>query len=377
MDVTNHDRETDVYDRSADRYDRRGGDSEPGGTGDSRATMIGAAFAERERAHDAVHQLHDDGFRDTWIGIARSADANGYGGDEYASDASPGAGNPSALTGETRVESDNWFMRFFGEGDESLHDALVRHGVTEADARAAGAVRVDGAIVTVDGGNHPEMAAQIIAQNGGQLITRALGATGYGTSGSYGAAAGSADQPMSRTTSLIEDGLATGESDVAPRVAGEGVVSGATTYDDYGRYRAGVDVDESTRLQLREERLRVDKSPVSRGTATVGTDIVTEKHDIDVPVVREELFIERRPVNTGAAADAKPIGGNDVVRIPLSEEKVVVTKTPVVTEEVVVGTRQITDTQRVSVTTRKEQLRVDDGSQEVAASRASGGEVSR
>ena len=150
-------------------------------TSDARRMVIAAVFAERDRAHDAVHRLHDEGFRDTWIGVTRFDSGDGYAVDENGYD--------RAQAGEVRVESTNWFMRFFGEGDESMHDALVRRGVDDADARAAGSMAStlpdQSAILTVDGGNHPELAAQLIAGCGGRLITRELGATGYGTPGRY------------------------------------------------------------------------------------------------------------------------------------------------------------------------------------------------
>ena len=119
-------------------------------------------------------------------------------------------------------------------------------------------------------------------------------------------------------------------------------------------------IDESTRLQLREERLRVDKSRVDRGVATVGTDVVTETQSLDVPFMREELFIERRPANGSTASSTPEMGSAETIRVPLSEERVIVNKVPVVTEEVVVGKRRVDDTQHVSETIRRETLNIAD-----------------
>jgi uncharacterized protein (TIGR02271 family) len=124
------------------------------------------------------------------------------------------------------------------------------------------------------------------------------------------------------------------------------------SYDDFGTYRAGAPVDESTRLQLREERLRVDKARFDRGVATVGTDVVTESQDVDVPFMREELFIERRPANGSTVSSTPEMGGVDTLRVPLSEERVTVNKVPVIIEEVVVGKRQVEDTEHISETLR-------------------------
>jgi uncharacterized protein (TIGR02271 family) len=333
-------------------------------------TIVAAAFAERQRAHDAVHRLHDEGFRDTWIGITRVDDADGYGSTLDA---------PTTPAAQTRVESENWFMRFFGEGNESLYEALVRRGVRQSDARAAGTFPDHSAILTVDGANHPELAVQIISECGGELITRGFGTAGYGTAGMYGSALSSdpyetSDRPNGNSAYEVPAaGATTGDLSLADTAiedrnaadryaaVAQEPLEGASAYDDYGRFRAGEPVDESTRLQLREERLRVDKSRISRGEATVGTEVVTEMHNIDVPIVREELFIDRRPANRSAVTGPTPISDErDVIRIPLVEEEVQVTKTPVVVEEVVVGKRQVEDTQRISETTRKEQLNVND-----------------
>jgi uncharacterized protein (TIGR02271 family) len=89
--------------------------------------------------------------------------------------------------------------------------------------------------------------------------------------------------------------------------------------------------------------------------------------EVDVPTIREELFVERRPVSENAAdgitagTDATPIvTEGEVIRVPLMREQVVVTKRPVVTEEVVIGKRQVTETQHVSETTHEETLKVND-----------------
>ena len=388
-------------------------------------TAVAAVFPDRDSAHEAVHQLHHDGFHRTWIGVARRETSDSYVVDSGISHTEPvmrtpadpvispippaysAGGRGDMMTPDdelasgddstTRVESDNWFMRFFGEGDESLYEALIRHGVDDQDARGAGSLPAHGAIVTVNGDNHPELAAEILSQCGGRVITSGFGATGYGTAGryqtsasvpSYGSGLGvnagdaaRADAPLtdatryrtspserarldaSRPASLDGNTAAADMSDAPDvRTANDDAAAYdvATAYDDYGRYRAGNPVDEGTRVQLREERLRIDKQRISRGEATVGTDIVTESHDIDVPLMREELFIERRPARASTPVSDTPLGGDEAVSIPLTEERVTVTKVPVVTEEIVVGKREVQDAERISETTRREQRNVAD-----------------
>jgi uncharacterized protein (TIGR02271 family) len=126
--------------------------------------------------------------------------------------------------------------------------------------------------------------------------------------------------------------------------------------------RDDADVPEEQALRLREERLHVDKDRVQTGQVQIHKEIVTEQKTITVPVTHEEVVIERRqfaPDEVNQAGDVAPIGDEETIRIPVSEEQVQITKRPVVTNEVVVGKRQVQETQRVSDTVRHEEVRID------------------
>ena len=86
-------------------------------------------------------------------------------------------------------------------------------------------------------------------------------------------------------------------------------------------------------------------------------EVVTEKQNIEVPLTREELVIERVPAS--GEARTGEIGSDEEIRIPLSEERVRAEKQPVVTEEVRVGKRAVQNTEQVSDNLRHEELRVD------------------
>lgn len=321
-------------------------DNDPDSTTDFERTTLAAIFSERERAHDAIHQLHEDGFGNTWLGLIRGDDAaasSSYGGPSAAT--SMTAAEPT----EPRVEAENWFARVFGEGDESLHDSLVRHGVPEADAIQAGRIgslTPDSAILTVDGGNDPETATEIITANGGRLITRGFSADRDSMLGTTGAANTFASSPDIASPSTL--------------AADNEMLNSVQPNRGFDADASARPADATERMQLREERLQIDKERRARGEATIGKEIVTEHHEIDVPLVREELFIERRPVSAAAASSGAPIGETEIVRIPLTEEQLVVSKSAVVTEEVVIGKRAVTQTGHVSETTRREELTVDD-----------------
>jgi uncharacterized protein (TIGR02271 family) len=117
--------------------------------------------------------------------------------------------------------------------------------------------------------------------------------------------------------------------------------------------------EEQRTFQLREEELQARKTAVETGSVHLGKDVVEEERTLDVPVSREEVYVERHPVDRRPAD--RPIGESEseTVRVPVTEEHVEVEKQPYVYEEVGVGKRVTQDTRQVSDTVRREELRVD------------------
>jgi uncharacterized protein (TIGR02271 family) len=115
----------------------------------------------------------------------------------------------------------------------------------------------------------------------------------------------------------------------------------------------------SQNIQLLGEILRVHKERVSKGEVRLRKEVVTERQNIEVPVTREELVIERVPVEGREATGAQVGSGQQETRIPLSEERVRVEKKPVVNEEIHIGKRQVQDTKRISDDVRREELRTE------------------
>ena len=112
-------------------------------------------------------------------------------------------------------------------------------------------------------------------------------------------------------------------------------------------------------MQLREEELQARKTSVETGRVHLGKDVVEEERTMEVPVSREEVYVERHPVDRRPAD--RPISETDSekIRVPVTEERVDVEKQAVVYEEVEVGKRVTQDTRQVSDTVRREELRVD------------------
>jgi uncharacterized protein (TIGR02271 family) len=118
----------------------------------------------------------------------------------------------------------------------------------------------------------------------------------------------------------------------------------------------GAITDDERTLQLREEELRVRKQPVEAGEVSLRKDVVTEERSVDVPVSREEVFVERRPADRPSD---RPIGEGETIEVPVREERVEATKEPRVYEEVGIGKRRVTETERVSDTVRREVADID------------------
>ena len=104
--------------------------------------------------------------------------------------------------------------------------------------------------------------------------------------------------------------------------------------------------------------MHATKRLVQAGEVRVRKEVVTETKNIEVPVEREEVVIERHPV-AGRPPAAGDIRAGEEVRIPVKEEQVHVQKKAVVTEEVTVGKRKVQGTERVADTVKKEQLKVE------------------
>ena len=117
-------------------------------------------------------------------------------------------------------------------------------------------------------------------------------------------------------------------------------------------------IDQEERIRLHEERLNVDKERVQSGEVNVDKHVIEDEQTVEVPVSREEVYIERRAVNDETAADEVFDDGENL-HIPIMKERLEVTKRPVVSEEIIVGKRRVQDTETVRETVRREEAEID------------------
>lgn len=140
-----------------------------------------------------------------------------------------------------------------------------------------------------------------------------------------------------------------------------GTATGAAAAAQDPAARADVHADQTAteNIQLKEERVNVDKEEHQTGEVTVGKRVVEETQTVEVPVKREEVTIKRKPVSDQTVAG----GINDVeeeeIVIPTKEERVHVSKDTAVVEEVEISKEVHEDTETVEETVRHEELDVD------------------
>lgn len=139
--------------------------------------------------------------------------------------------------------------------------------------------------------------------------------------------------------------------------------------------RAAVDQDraavagEDASVVRHEERLNVGTQEREAGHARLRKYVVTDHETVDVPVEREEVTVERTPLNgTEGRVDNGRIGEEEV-DVTLHEERPVVEKEAVAVEEVGLNKQTVRETQRVEADVQKEQVDVETDADRKAAGR--------
>lgn len=137
----------------------------------------------------------------------------------------------------------------------------------------------------------------------------------------------------------------------------------STPVDEYGEGRI-----EEQSLKLKEEQLNISKDRVQAGEVEIHKEVVEEQQTVNIPVTREEVYVERRTVNE-EDYDGTLASEDETIRVPIMEEKVEVHKQPVVSEELVIGKREVQDTERVVENVKREEARVETEGEEKVVER--------
>jgi len=159
-----------------------------------------------------------------------------------------------------------------------------------------------------------------------------------------------------------------GGDDEAGRV-GPGMYEGDTDSGEFRGHsadnegvnqREGSDLEDEDELSVQrsEEELRAGVREREAGRMNVRKRVRTEREQVAVPKRREEVSVERVPVNDREASETEI--GDDEVSVPVVEEEVVVDKRPVVKEELRVRKDVVRDEEVIEEDVRREEVDIDD-----------------
>jgi len=115
--------------------------------------------------------------------------------------------------------------------------------------------------------------------------------------------------------------------------------------------------EDELRVQRSEEELRAGTREREAGKLNVRKRVRTDREQVRVPTRREEVSVERVPVNEERAGAEI---GEDEVSVPVVEEEAVVGKQSVVKEEIRVRKDVVEDEEVVEEDVRKEEVDIDD-----------------
>jgi len=154
----------------------------------------------------------------------------------------------------------------------------------------------------------------------------------------------------SHATGLHSDSHVTG----AYGAHSSGLHTGAHSEHHTGVHHAGAHETDETRLRLHEEQLAISKREVGAGQVDIHKRVQEEHVSQTVPLRREEVTVERRPLHGAAEPGARIASQDETVRIPLHREEILTEKRIVPTEEVIVRKKEVVGHETVGATLRSE-----------------------
>ncbi len=252
-------------------------------------SMVVGIFEDQAKAEQAVHELHQAGFRDDQISYS------GHG----ASSSGILASLKSFFTGEETTNG-------------NITDDLVRIGMSEEDARYYQREYEAGrSIVAVTDGSSLQEATTILARNGAYGAKRpSAQATDYGSTGSTSARNTRANPEEGHRLQLREEQLQvykrsvqTGEVRLGKEIVTEQkTIDIPVTHEEVvieRRPASGqvsdtpIGEEETIRIPVSEEQVNISKQTVETGEVALGKRKVQEAQQVSDTVHREEARIER------------------------------------------------------------------------------------
>ena len=228
-----------------------------------------------------------------------------------------------------------------------------------------------------DGDMTPELEDRIYAHYGLKREGRTTDRGGYGayyadqgrrtgavehSDAEYGERATLYDLPIDAEAASREGAYGRSAGEVGPSMRMGDTETGGfrgQAGEQEGTRQPGSDLEDrdELRVQRSEEELRVGTREREAGSVNVRKRVRVDREQVRVPTRREEVTVERVPVE-GEASEAQI--GDDEIRVPVTREEVVVEKRPVVKEEIRLRKEVVEDTEMVEQDVRREEVEIDD-----------------
>jgi uncharacterized protein (TIGR02271 family) len=183
---------------------------------------------------------------------------------------------------------------------------------------------------------------KLVAALAAVLLAKLLWDRRFGRSGNAGSDVSDDRQRQSEEAPSVQ-GEEPGREE--PSAGGQDPRGGTTEHDD------------ELRVLRSEEELRAGTREREAGAVNVRKTVRTDRESLEVPTRHEEVSVERVPLS-GEAAEAEI--GEDEVEVPVTEEEAVVSKRPVVKEEVRIRKDVVEETEVVEEDVRREEIDVED-----------------
>ena len=114
-------------------------------------------------------------------------------------------------------------------------------------------------------------------------------------------------------------------------------------------------------VQRVEEELRASTREREAGSIRVRKRVRTDREQVLVPKKRQEVSVERAPVQEGMGAfEPEIVNDGDEIRVPVIEEEIVVERRPVVKEVLRLRKEVVEDEEVIEENVRREEIDLDD-----------------
>jgi uncharacterized protein (TIGR02271 family) len=125
------------------------------------------------------------------------------------------------------------------------------------------------------------------------------------------------------------------------------------------KHQEGQPLQDLTVIPVIEEQVSISKRLVETGKVTIVKQVHEEQQQIDVPIVRENVRVERVTINQYVDAPPSVRQEGDTMIIPVLREVIVTQKKLLLVEEVHVTKERVEENDVRQVTLRQEEVHIN------------------